>query len=68
LPVPSAGEFVDYFGKSLSASEMEERMQKQIAEWERERWWAENMPKFLQGAAGPPKIRKCTPPKAALAA
>ena len=68
VPPRISGEFVDYFGKSLSANEMEEKMQKQIAEWERERWWEANMPGFMQGPAGPPKVRKCTPPKAAISA
>ena len=37
-------------------------MQKQIADWERERWYQDNLPSFLQ-TAGPPKVRKCTPPQ-----
>lgn len=32
------GHFVEYFGKSLSAAEMEKKMSGIIAEWERERW------------------------------
>ena len=58
------GEFVDYFGKSLKVDEMEERMHQQITDWERERWWENSAPSFLQGPAGPPRIRKCTPPAA----
>ncbi|KAL1515979.1 hypothetical protein AB1Y20_002592 [Prymnesium parvum] len=60
------GEFADYYGKSLSASEMEERMLKQISDWERERWWEENMPAMLQSTQ-PPRARKCSPPKGAKA-
>ena len=49
------GEFVEYFGKSLSANEMEERMRKVITDWENARWWAQVLPQFLQAAEPPRK-------------
>ena len=33
------GEFADYYGKSLSADEMLDRVSALITGWEKQRWW-----------------------------
>lgn len=41
------GEFADYYGKSLSASEMLSRCSKLINDWERQKWWDSVLPAWL---------------------
>lgn len=41
------GEFADYYGKSLSADEMFERVSKLMRDWERQRWWDSVLPVWL---------------------
>jgi len=55
------GEFVDYFGKSLSKKEMEERMQKAITEWESARWWEQVLPEFMQTPKPPRRAKEARP-------
>lgn len=54
------GEFVEYFGKSLSADETEAKMTKLIGEWEGERYWRRTLPEPLAnlvlGPPPPPKL------------
>ena len=47
------GEFADYYGKSLSAAEMEAKVRELISEWESDRWWAETLPSWLQSSPPP---------------
>jgi len=58
--VDPEGEFVEYFGKSLSAAEMEAKMSKLIGEWEAERYWRRTLPEGLAnlvlGPPPPPKL------------
>lgn len=41
------GHFADYYGKSLSAAEMEVKSSQLIADWERQRWWDVHLPTWL---------------------
>ncbi len=55
------GHFVEYFGKSLSADEMEAKMHATIAEWERERWLRSTLPVVataIYGAPAEPSARR----------
>ena len=47
------GEFADYYGKSLSADEMYERVLELTTGWERQRWWDD-----MLGRTPPPKPLK----------
>ena len=42
------GKFLEYFGKSLSADEMEAKMGKVIGEWETRAWWDSILPEWMQ--------------------
>jgi len=60
------GEFVEYFGKSLSVDETEMKMTKLIGDWETERYWRQTLPKPLANLVmGPPPPTKL-PRQAAL--
>ena len=50
--VDPEGEFADYYGKSLSAPEMLERMNTFITGWESQKWWDD-----LLGRREPPKLK-----------
>jgi len=42
------GNFVEFFGKSLSRAEMETKMAKCIDEWESAKWWDDTLPSWLK--------------------
>jgi len=50
--VDPEGNFVDYFGKSLSQDEMQTKMGKAIDAWETEKWWDRMTPSFMRDDAG----------------
>ena len=53
------GHFLDYFGKSLSKSEMEDKMSAAIGAWERERKWRPILPmRIADFAFGPPDAKR----------
>ena len=53
------GHFLDYFGKSLSKSEMEDKMSAAIGAWERERKWRPILPmRIADFAFGPPEAKR----------
>ena len=45
--VDPEGNFIEYFGKSLRAAEMESKMSAVIRDWERERWMRTSLPSWL---------------------
>ena len=47
MDIEENGDFADYYGKSLSADEMFERVSKYISDWERRVWWDSIAPKWL---------------------
>lgn len=42
------GNFLEFFGKSLSRQEMETKMAKCIDEWETAKWWDDTLPSWLK--------------------
>jgi len=56
--VDPEGQFADYYGKSLSADEMQERMASLMAGWERQKWWDD-----LLGRREPPKLPTAPDPR-----
>lgn len=55
--VDPEGEFADYYGKSLSADEMHDRVSKLMRDWESQKWWDERLPKWL-ASPGPSEGQK----------
>ena len=55
--VDPEGNFVDYFGKSLSKDEMQTKMGKTIDAWETEKWWDRMTPSFMRDDAGGSLVR-----------
>lgn len=62
--VDPEGNFVDYFGKSLSQDEMQTKMGKAIDAWETEKWWDRMTPSFMRDDA----VSSGRQPEAAVAA
>ena len=53
MQVAPDGEFADYYGKSLSAAEMLDRVSTLISGWESQLWWDN-----VLGRAPPPRARR----------
>lgn len=59
------GNFLDYFGKSLSRDEMQTKMGKTIEAWETAKWWEQVVPSFLRDEPAPQGRRDAAAPRPA---
>ncbi len=51
------GNFADYYGKSLTADEMEAKVAKLTSDWEAQRWWDDHLPAWLVAGDREAEIR-----------